>query len=134
MREAIHTVFLYYAIEAGLTMGIVNAGQLGVYADLAPHLRDLVEDVILDRPEPVGRSDSADERSPTERLVQFAETVKGSGAKKEEDLTWRTGSVEQRLAHALVHGITTFIVEDTEEVRQQVAARGGRTIEVIEVR
>ncbi|ETH50634.1 homocysteine S-methyltransferase [Bordetella pertussis H973] len=80
MREAIHTVFLYYAIEAGLTMGIVNAGQLGVYADLAPHLRDLVEDVILDRPEPVGRSDSADERSPTERLVQFAETVKGSGA------------------------------------------------------
>ena len=132
MREAIHTVFLYYAIEAGLTMGIVNAGQLGVYADLAPHLRDLVEDVILDRPEPVGRSDSADERSPTERLVQFAETVKGSGAKKEEDLTWRTGSVEQRLAHALVHGITTFIVEDTEEVRQQVAARGGRTIEVIE--
>ena len=122
MREAIHTVFLYYAIEAGLTMGIVNAGQLGVYADLAPHLRDLVEDVILDRPEPVGRSDSADERSPTERLVQFAETVKGSGAKKEEDLTWRTGSVEQRLAHALVHGITTFIVEDTEEVRQQVAS------------
>src|SRR3546814_654669 len=132
MREAIHTVFLYYAIREGLTMGIVNAGQLGVYADLEPQLRDLVEDVILDRAEPVGRQDPADERSPTERLVQFADRVKGSGAKKEEDLAWRAGTVEERLSHALVHGITTFIVEDTEEVRQKIDARGGRPIEVIE--
>lgn len=132
MREAIHTVFLYYAITEGLTMGIVNAGQLGVYADLSPQLRDLVEDVVLDRAEPVGRTDAADERTPTERLVQFADTIKGSGAKKEEDLAWRNAEVEQRLSHALVHGITAFIVEDTEEVRQKIEARGGRPIEVIE--
>ncbi|AMD49031.1 methionine synthase [Bordetella holmesii] len=132
MREAIHTVFLYYAIREGLTMGIVNAGQLGVYADLDPVLRDLVEDVILDRAEPVGKKDADDERTPTERLVQFAETVRGSGAKKEEDLAWRARPVEDRLSHALVHGITAFIVEDTEEVRQKIADRGGRPIEVIE--
>lgn len=132
MREAIHTVFLYYAIREGLTMGIVNAGQLGVYADLDPVLRDLVEDVILDRPEPLGKKDAEDERTPTERLVQFAETVRGSGAKKEEDLAWRARTVEDRLSHALVHGITAFIVEDTEEVRQKIADRGGRPIEVIE--
>ena len=110
MREAIHTVFLYYAIKEGLTMGIVNAGQLGVYADLNPVLRDLVEDVILDRAEPVGKTDSDDERSPTERLVQFADTVKGSGQKREEDLSWRAKPVEERLSHALVLGITAFIV------------------------
>jgi len=132
MREAIHTVFLYYAIREGLTMGIVNAGQLGVYADLEPRLRDLVEDVILDRAEPVGRTEPDDERTPTERLVQFADSVKGSGARKEEDLAWRNAPVAQRLSHALVHGITTYIVEDTEEVRQEVEARGGRPIEVIE--
>ena len=132
MREAIHTVFLYYAVKEGMTMGIVNAGQLGVYADLDPKLRDLVEDVVLDRAEPVGKTEADDERTPTERLVQFADTVKGSGAKKEEDLAWRAASVEARLSHALVHGITTFIVEDTEEVRQKIAARGGRPIEVIE--
>ncbi|MVW79192.1 methionine synthase [Bordetella sp. 02P26C-1] len=132
MREAIHTVFLYYAIREGLTMGIVNAGQLGVYADLDPTLRDLVEDVILDRAEPVGKTDPSDERTPTERLVQFADSVKGSGAKKEEDLAWRAAPVRERLSHALVHGITTFIVEDTEEVRQEIAAAGGRPIEVIE--
>ena len=84
MREAIHTVFLYYAVKEGMTMGIVNAGQLGVYADLDPKLRDLVEDVVLDRAEPVGKTEADDERTPTERLVQFADTVKGSGAKKEE--------------------------------------------------
>ncbi|AHC44984.1 5-methyltetrahydrofolate--homocysteine methyltransferase [Achromobacter xylosoxidans NBRC 15126 = ATCC 27061] len=132
MREAIHTVFLYYAVKEGMTMGIVNAGQLGVYADLDPKLRDLVEDVVLDRAEPVGKTDPADERTPTERLVQFADSVKGSGAKKEEDLAWRNAEVEARLSHALVHGITAFIVEDTEEVRQKIAARGGRPIEVIE--
>jgi len=133
MREAIHTVFLYYAIREGLTMGIVNAGMLGVYADLDPKIKDLVEDVILDRDPPLGKTDPADERTPTERLVEFAETVKGgSGSKKVEDLTWREQEVEKRLAHSLVHGITTFIVEDTEEIRQKIADRGGRPIEVIE--
>lgn len=133
MREAIHTVFLYYAINEGLTMGIVNAGMLGVYADLDPKIKDLVEDVILDRDPPLGKTDPADERTPTERLVEFAETVKGEGgAKKQEDLTWREQEVEKRLAHSLVHGITSFIIEDTEEIRQQIAARGGRPIEVIE--
>ncbi len=132
MREAIHTVFLYHAIREGLSMGIVNAGQLGVYADLDPVLRDLVEDVVLDRRDPVGRKEADDTRTPTERLITLAETIKGSGAKKEEDLTWRQQPVEKRLAHALIHGLTTFIVEDTEEIRQQIAARGGRPIEVIE--
>ena len=132
MREAIHTVFLYHAIRAGLTMGIVNAGQLGVYADLDPLLRDLVEDVVLDRPEPLGKRDADDTRTPTERLVQHADQVKGSGAKREEDLAWREAPVAQRLTHALVHGINTYIVDDTELVRQDVAARGGRPIEVIE--
>jgi 5-methyltetrahydrofolate--homocysteine methyltransferase len=132
MREAIHTVFLYYAVRAGMTMGIVNAGQLGVYADLEPNLRDLVEDVILDRSEPKGKKDPTDERSPTERLVTTAESVKGSGAAREEDLTWREQPVAKRLAHALVLGITKFIVEDTEEVRQAIEDRGGRPIEVIE--
>ena len=132
MREAIHTVFLYYAIREGLSMGIVNAGQLGVYADLDPVLRDLVEDVVLDHQAPVGRKEPDDTRTPTERLITLAETIKGSGVKKEEDLTWRQQPVERRLAHALIHGLTTFIVEDTEEIRQQIAARGGRPIEVIE--
>ena len=132
MREAIHTVFLYYAIREGLTMGIVNAGQLGVYAEIAPAMRDLVEDVVLDRPQPVGRTDPSDERTPTERLVAFADTVKGSGARREEDLAWRAQPVEKRLAHAMVHGITSFIIEDTEEIRQTIADRGGRPIEVIE--
>ncbi|GAA4323872.1 methionine synthase [Pigmentiphaga soli] len=132
MREAIHTVFLYHAIQAGLTMGIVNAGQLGVYADLDPVLRDLVEDVVLDRPEPAGKTDPADERTPTERLVQFADSIRGSGTKKEEDLAWRQQPCNERLTHALVHGINAYIVEDTEEARQAIAARGGRPIEVIE--
>ncbi|NLY64710.1 MAG: methionine synthase [Alcaligenaceae bacterium] len=132
MREAIHTVFLYYAINEGLTMGIVNAGMLGVYANLDPKTKDLVEDVILDRPNPLGKTEPDDERTPTERLVEFAETVKGSGTKKEEDLSWREQDVEKRLAHSLVHGITTFITEDTEEIRQIIAGRGGRPIEVIE--
>ena len=132
VREAIHTVFLYYAIREGLTMGIVNAGQLGVYAELDPVLRDLVEDVVLDRAEPVGKTDPNDERTPTERLVQAADTVRNSGVKKEENLVWRSLPVGERLAHAMVSGITTFITEDTEEVRAEIAARGGRPIEVIE--
>lgn len=132
MREAIHTVFLYYAIQQGMTMGIVNAGQLGVYSDIDKKVLDMVEDVVLDRTPPLGKTDEADERTPTERLVELAETIKGSGAKREEDLTWREQPVEQRLSHALVQGITNFIVEDTEEVRQKIEKAGGRPIQVIE--
>ena len=117
VREAIHTVFLYHAIRAGLTMGIVNAGQLGVYDELDPALRERVEDVVLNR-----RPDA------TERLVAFAETVKAQGKVSTEDLAWRDGTVEARLSHALVKGITTYIVEDTEEARQNYA----RPIQVIE--
>jgi 5-methyltetrahydrofolate--homocysteine methyltransferase len=121
VREAIHTVFLYHAIKAGLTMGIVNAGQLGVYEDIDPELRERAEDVVLNR-----RPDAG------ERLVQFAETLKAGGKEKKEDLAWRREPVEKRLAHALVHGITQHIVEDTEEYRATIAARNGRPIEVIE--
>jgi 5-methyltetrahydrofolate--homocysteine methyltransferase len=121
VREAIHTVFLFHAIRAGLTMGIVNAGQLGVYDELDPELRERVEDVVQNR-----RADA------TERLVAFAESFKAQGKKTEEDLAWRQASVESRLSHALVKGITNFIVADTEEARLAIAARGGRPIEVIE--
>lgn len=135
-REAIHTVFLYHAIKAGLTMGIVNAGMMGVYDDLPAELKNRVEDVVLNR-QPVFPADlPADsperEQSPTERLIEFAQTLKAGGARKEADLSWRQATVEERLTHAMVHGITQFITEDTEEVRQQVEARGGRPIEVIE--
>jgi len=132
MREAIHTVFLYHAIREGLTMGIVNAGQLGVYEELDPALRELVEDVVLNREPGLGRKSADDDRTNTERLVEFADSIKGSAKQRQEDLSWRQQPVEQRLTHALVHGITTYIVEDTEEIRQAIAARGGRPIEVIE--
>jgi 5-methyltetrahydrofolate--homocysteine methyltransferase len=125
VREAIHTVFLYHAIRAGLTMGIVNAGQLGVYDQLDPVLRTLVEDVVLNRT-------PADGGNATEKLVAFAETYKAQGRKQEEDLAWRDASVDARLSHALVKGINTYVVADTEEARLAVAARGGRPIEVIE--
>ncbi|HEV3105794.1 MAG TPA: methionine synthase [Trinickia sp.] len=121
VREAIHTVFLYHAIQAGMDMGIVNAGQLGVYADLDPELRERVEDVILNR-----RADG------TDRLLEVADKFKTGAAKKEENLEWRNQPVEARLAHALVLGITNFIVEDTEEARAKIAAAGGRPINVIE--
>ncbi|WP_369051017.1 methionine synthase [Burkholderia gladioli] len=121
VREAIHTVFLYHAIQAGMDMGIVNAGQLGVYADLDPELRERVEDVIMNR-----REDS------TDRLLEVADKFKTGAAKKEENLEWRNQPVEKRLAHALVHGITNFIVEDTEEARAAIDAAGGRPINVIE--
>ncbi|WP_166912892.1 MULTISPECIES: methionine synthase [unclassified Burkholderia] len=121
VREAIHTVFLYHAIQAGMDMGIVNAGQLGVYADLDAELRERVEDVILNR-----REDS------TDRLLEVADKFKTGAAKKEENLEWRNQPVEKRLAHALVHGITNFIVEDTEEARAAIDAAGGRPINVIE--
>jgi 5-methyltetrahydrofolate--homocysteine methyltransferase len=120
-REAIHTVFLYHAIKAGMTMGIVNAGMVGVYDDLAPELRERVEDVVLNR-----RPDA------TERMIEFAATLKAGGAKEEQTLEWREAPVEKRLAHALVHGITQWITEDTEQMRVQVATAGGRPIEVIE--
>jgi 5-methyltetrahydrofolate--homocysteine methyltransferase len=121
VREAIHTVFLYHAIQAGMDMGIVNAGMVGVYDELDAELRERVEDVVLNR-----RPDAG------ERLVEIAESAKGAtkdDAKKNE---WRAGSVEQRLSHALVSGITDFIVGDTEEAYQAVIARGGRALEVIE--
>ena len=121
VREAIHTVFLYHAIQAGMDMGIVNAGQLGVYADLDPELRERVEDVVLNR-----REDG------TDRLLEIADKFKTGAAKKEENLEWRNQPVEKRLSHALVHGINNFIVEDTEEVRAKIAAAGGRPINVIE--
>jgi 5-methyltetrahydrofolate--homocysteine methyltransferase len=108
VREAMHSAFLFHAIKAGMDMGIVNAGQLVVYEDIAKDLLEHVEDVIFNR-----RPDA------TERLVQFADTVKGSGKKREADLTWREGSVEARLRHALVHGVVDFIEQDVEEARQK---------------
>ena len=108
MREAIHTVFLYHAIKAGMNMGIVNAGQLGVYEEIPRDLRDAVEDVVLNRSPDAG-----------EKLVKMAESVKGGGKEQVEDLEWRKGTVQERLTHALVRGVTTFIVEDTEEARLQ---------------
>ncbi len=120
-REAIHTVFLYHAIQAGMSMGIVNAGMVGVYDDLDAELRERVEDVVLNR-----RTDA------TERMIEFAATLKAGGKKEEQNLAWRDAPVEKRLSHALVHGITQWIVEDTEEARQKLAASGGRPIHVIE--
>ncbi|WP_296469360.1 methionine synthase [Rhodoferax sp.] len=126
VREAIHTVFLYHAIKAGMDMGIVNAGMVGVYDDLEPTLRERVEDVVLNRRDDAG-----------ERLVEIAETAK-SGAKDEsKKLEWRgtaeaPASVGARLSHALVHGITDFITQDTEEAYQDVLAKGGRPLHVIE--
>ena len=121
VREAIHTVFLYHAIKAGMDMGIVNAGMIGVYDDLDPALRERVEDVVLNR-----RPDAG------ERLVEVAESAKGSAKDDGARLAWRAKPVDERLAHALVHGITDFIVEDTEEVYRRVLAEGGRPLAVIE--
>jgi 5-methyltetrahydrofolate--homocysteine methyltransferase len=126
VREAIHTVFLYHAIQAGMDMGIVNAGQLGVYADLDPELRERVEDVVLNR------FKEKDGQTPTERLLAIADQYKGGGIKQEENLVWREAPVRERLTHALVHGITNFIVDDTEELRAEIMGTGGRPIEVIE--
>jgi len=118
MREAMHSVFLYHAIRAGMDMGIVNAGQLALYDDIDPELRELVEDVILNR-----RADA------TDRLLEAAEKYRGEGAQKREvDLSWREKPVEQRLTHALVHGIGTYIEQDTEEAR----AKAERPLHVIE--
>ena len=121
VREAIHTAFLYHAIKAGLTMAIVNAGQIGVYDEIPKDLLEHVEDIIFNR-----RPDAA------ERMVKLAETVKGGGKVQVEDLEWRKESVESRLTHALVRGITDYVVEDTEEARLKMDAAGGRPIQVIE--
>ncbi len=117
VREAMHSAFLFHAIKAGLDMGIVNAGQLAVYADIPADLLELVEDVLFDR-----RPDA------TDRLVEFAETVNGPGTTRVVDLSWREAPVGQRLEHALVHGITDYVEDDTEEARQQAA----RPLDVIE--
>ncbi|TYK52547.1 methionine synthase [Actinomadura decatromicini] len=117
VREAMHSAFLFHAVRAGLDMGIVNAGQLAVYEDIPADLLELVEDVLFDR-----RPDA------TDRLVSFAENVKGTGTKREVDLSWRDAPVGERMSHALVHGIIDFIEEDTEEARQQAA----RPLDVIE--
>src|SRR2546426_8229289 len=106
VREAIHSAFLYHAIRAGLDMGIVNAGQLVVYEDIPKDLLELVEDVIFDR-----RTDA------TERLVEFAKSVSGAGSKREVDLSWREGSIEERLKHAVLHGEVEYIEKDAEEAR-----------------
>ena len=118
VRQAMHTVFLYHAIQAGMDMGIVNAGQLGVYDDLNPELRELCEDVVLNR-----RPDA------TDRLLEAADRFKGGGAKKQApDLSWRERPVTERLKHALIHGIADYIDADTEEARSKAA----RPLHVIE--
>jgi len=117
VREAIHTAFLFHAIKAGLDMGIVNAGQLGVYEDIPKELLEHVEDILFDR-----RPDA------TERMVELAERVKGAGKKKELDLAWREDPVEKRIAHALVAGVVDFIEQDAEEAR----AMYGKPLQVIE--
>src|SRR5438034_1313033 len=117
VREAIHSAFLYHAIKAGLDMGIVNAGQLVVYEDIPKDLLELVEDIIFDR-----RPDA------TERLVEFAKSVTGAGAKREKDLAWREGTIEERLAYAVLHGEVEFIEADAEEARLKL----GKPLLVIE--
>jgi 5-methyltetrahydrofolate--homocysteine methyltransferase len=117
VREAIHSAFLYHAIQAGLDMAIVNAGQLMLYQDIPADLLEHVEDIIFDR-----RPDA------TERMVTFAGDVRGEATKRERDLSWREGTVQDRLKHALIHGIVDFIEEDTEEAREQYP----RPLEVIE--
>ena len=120
VREAMHSVFLYYAIKAGMDMGIVNAGQLVVYDEIEPALRNLCEDVIFNR--------DNDNNEATERLIKFAETVRAKGKEEKKDDAWRSLPVAERLKHALVNGITDYIDADTEETRLQYA----RPLEVIE--
>ena len=120
VREAMHSVFLYHAIRAGMDMGIVNAGQLVVYDEIEPQLRELCEDVILNR--------NNDNNEATEKLIAFAETVKAKGKVEVKDEKWRAASVEERLKHSLVNGITDYIDADTEEARQKYP----RPLDVIE--
>jgi 5-methyltetrahydrofolate--homocysteine methyltransferase len=135
VREAIHTVFLYHAIKAGMDMGIVNAGMVGVYDDLEPTLRERVEDVVLNRT-PQYKAGEA-HLTPGERLIEVAESAKGAAKDDSQKLAWRGTpeapvGVAQRLSHALVHGITEFITEDTEEAYRGILAKGGRPLHVIE--
>jgi 5-methyltetrahydrofolate--homocysteine methyltransferase len=135
VREAIHTVFLYHAIQAGMDMGIVNAGMVGVYDDLEPTLRERVEDVVLNRT-PVYRPGEP-HLTPGERLIEVAETAKGAAKDDSQKLAWRGTAdapvtVAHRLSHALVHGITEFINDDTEEAYRDILAKGGRPLHVIE--
>ncbi|MFN3553497.1 MAG: methionine synthase [Novosphingobium meiothermophilum] len=128
VRRAMHSVFLYHAIPAGMDMAIVNAGQLDIYDQIDPVLREACEDVVLNRTPAAG-----DGRTATERLIELAESYKGKDkAAEKEAEEWRGWDVVRRLEHALVKGIDAFIVEDTEEARAAIAARGGRPIEVIE--
>jgi len=135
VREAIHTVFLYHAIAAGMDMGIVNAGMVGVYDDLEPVLRERVEDVVLNRTPTY--KEGEEHLTPGERLIEVAESAKGAAKDDSQKLAWR-GSLEmpvtvaQRLSHALVHGITEFITDDTEEAYQEILKKGGRPLHVIE--
>ncbi|MGH6645573.1 methionine synthase, partial [Aquabacterium sp.] len=135
MREAIHTVFLYHAIQAGMDMGIVNAGMVGVYDALDPVLRERVEDVVLNR-QPVYK-EGEPHLTPGERLIEIADSAKGAAKDDSAKLAWRGTpeqpvSVETRLSHALVNGITDFITQDTEECWQKIRATGGRPLHVIE--
>ena len=135
VREAIHTVFLYHAIQAGMDMGIVNAGMVGVYDDLDPELRERVEDVVLNR-EPKLKPGEAPATA-GERLIEIAERAKGMSRDDSTRLAWRgtpeqPKTVDEKLSHALVHGITEFIVEDTEAAWQALKAQGGRPLHVIE--
>jgi len=126
VRRAMHSVFLYHAIPAGLDMAIVNAGQIDIYDQIDPTLREACEDVILNR-------DVPGEETATERLIALAESYKGKDQKAEKEAAeWRGWPVEKRLEHALVKGIDAHIVDDTEEMRAATDARGGRPIEVIE--
>ena len=135
VREAIHTVFLFHAIQAGMDMGIVNAGMMGVYDDLEPTLRERVEDVVLNR---LPQYKAGEARlTPGERLIEVAETAKGAAKDDSQKLAWRGTpdglvGVAQRLSHSLVHGITDFISDDTEEAYQEILAKGGRPLHVIE--
>jgi len=121
VREAIHTVFLYHAIKAGMDMGIVNAGMVGVYDELEPELRERVEDVVLNR-----RPDAG------ERLVEVAENAKGAPKDESKKNEWRALPIRERLSHALVRGQNEFITQDTEEMWQEIQATGGRPLHVIE--
>ena len=129
VRRAMHSIFLYHAIPAGLDMAIVNAGQLDIYDQIDPVLREACEDVILNRKQDVAEG----EQTATERLIELAESFKGQDKAAEKAAEeWRSWDVVRRLEHALVKGIDLYIVEDTEEARLEIAARGGRPIEVIE--
>ena len=130
VREAIHTVFLYHAIRAGLDMGIVNAGMVGVYDDLDAELRERVEDVVLNRTPAYAAGEAA--LSAGDRLIEIADRAKSASKDDSARLAWRAGDVNARLSHALVHGITDFITVDTEEAWQAISASGGRPLHVIE--